>query len=182
MSQTPNPTCANDIYSDKNYEKLRELNLKKITDLYNETLNNYSAVYNNYLEILQNASNEPSNAELQNKKDMLMVRDRPLIKKLNQKLIEIETSILDNNKTIRQDINEQKKQLEIDQKEKKMIEVKIDKLDKLVKSTDDTSDTGFISVKELTDKYEGATLWYYILITINIILFIAFCVIYYSVL
>ncbi len=63
-----------------------------------------------------------------------------------------------------------------------MIEVKIDKLDKLVKSTNDTSDTGFISVKELTDKYEGATIWYYILISINIILFIVFCVIYYSVL
>jgi hypothetical protein len=182
MSQTPPPMCANDIYSDKNYEKLRESNLKKITDLYNETLNNYSSVYNNYLEILQNATNEPNNAELQNKKDMLMVRDRPLIKKLNQKLIDIETSILDNNKTIRQDIDEQRKQLDIDQKEKKMLEVKIDKLDKLVKSTNDTYDTGSISVKDLTDKYEGATLWYYILITINIILFIVFCVIYYSVL
>ena len=182
MSLTPTPSCANDIYSDKNYEKLRESNLKKITDLYNETLNNYSSVYNNYLEILQNANNEPNNAELQNKKDMLMVRDRPLIKKLNQKLIDIETSVLDNNKTIRQDIDQQKKQLEVDQKEKKMIEVKIDKLDKLVKSVSDTSDTGFISVKELNDKYDGATVWYYILITINIILFIVFCVIYYSVL
>jgi Rad3-related DNA helicase len=182
MSSTPTPSCANDIYSDKNYEKLRESNLKKITDLYNETLNNYSSVYNNYLEILQNANNEPNNAELQNKKDMLMVRDRPLIKKLNQKLIDIETSVLDNNKTIRQDIDQQKKQLDVDQKEKKMIEVKIDKLDKLVKSVSDTSDTGFISVTELNDKYYGATLWYYILITINIILFIAFCVIYYSVL
>jgi membrane-associated HD superfamily phosphohydrolase len=182
MSQTPSPTCSNDIYSDKNYEKLRESNLKKILDLYNETLNNYSSVYNNYLEILQNAMNEPNNAELQNKKDMLMVRDRPIIKKLNQKLIDIESSILDNNKIIRQDIDEQKKQLDLDQKEKKMIEVKIDKLDKLVKSTGDYADTGSISVKNLTDKYDSASLWYYILITINIILFIVFCVIYYGVL
>lgn len=182
MSQTPSPTCSNDIYSNKNYEKLRESNLKKIIDLYNESLNNYSSVYNNYLENLQNAMNDPTNAELQNKKDMLMVRDRPIIKKLNQKLIDIETSVLDNNTIIRQDIDQQKKQLNIDQKEKIMIESKINKLDKLVKSTSDYSDTGSISVKNLTDKYDGATLWYYILITINIILFIVFCVIYYGVL
>jgi Rad3-related DNA helicase len=182
MSQTQPPTCANDIYSNKNYEKLRESNLIKITDLYNKTLNNYSSVYNNYLENLQNSINEPNNAELQNKKDMLMVRDRPIIKKLNQQLIDIESSILDNNKTIRQDIDEQKKQLDLDQKEKKMIEVKIDKLDKLVKATGDYADTGFISVKNLTEKYASATIWYYILISINIILFIVFCVIYYGVL
>jgi hypothetical protein len=181
MSQTPSPQCANDIYSDKNYQKLREENLKKITDLYNATLNNYSSVYNNYLEILQNAMNEPNNADLQNKKDMLMVRDRPLIIKLNQKLIEIETSVLDNNKLIRKDIDEQKKQLDLDQKEKKMFEVKINKLDKLVKSVNDTADTGNISVKDITDKFDSASLWYYILITINIILFIVFCVVYYSI-
>lgn len=181
MSQTPSPKCANDIYSDKNYQKLREGNLKKISDLYNETLNNYSTVYNNYLEILQSAMNDPNNADLQNKKDMLMVRDRPLIIKLNQKLIDIETSILDNNKIIRKDIDEQKKQLDLDQKEKKMIETKINKLEKLVKSINDTSDTGSISVKDITDKHDSASLWYYILITINIILFIVFCVIYYSI-
>ncbi len=181
MSQTPSPQCANDIYSDKNYQKLREENLKKITDLYNATLNNYSSVYNNYLEILQIAMNEPNNADLQNKKDMLMVRDRPLIIKLNQKLIEIETSVLDNNKLIRKDIDEQKKQLDLDQKEKKMFEVKINKLDKLVKSVNDTADTGNISVKDITDKFDSASLWYYILITINIILFIVFCVVYYSI-
>ncbi len=125
--------------------------------------------------------NEPNNADLQNKKDMLMVRDRPLIIKLNQKLIEIETSVLDNNKLIRKDIDEQKKQLDLDQKEKKMFEVKINKLDKLVKSVNDTADTGNISVKDITDKFDSASLWYYILITINIILFIVFCVVYYSI-
>jgi hypothetical protein len=182
MSQTPNPTCANDIYSDKNYEKLRESNLTKITELYNATLSNYSTVYSNYLETYQNSINDPKNADLQNKKDMVMVKDRPLIKKLNQKLIDIETAILYNNKVIRQDIDEQKKQLDIDQKEKKMIDVKINKLDKLVKSINDTSDTGYVSVKELNDKFDGATTWYYILITINSILFIVFFIMYYSVL
>jgi hypothetical protein len=172
-------TCANDIYSQMNYEKLRAENLKQTSDLYNRLLTDYSSVYSNYLRTQSEAIGNPTDPTLQNQNDMLNVKNRPVIIQLNQKLIDIETAILENNKTVQNDIDEQKKQLELEQKEKETIDAKVNKLDKLLKMMEDKAETSVYSVDDIKKQFDHATIWYYILIVFNIIIFIAFCIVFY---
>lgn len=172
-------TCSTDIYSQMNYEKLRNDNLKQTSDLYNRLLTDYSSVYSNYLRIQSEAIGNPSDPNLQNQNDMLNVKNKPTIIQLNQKLVDIETAILENNKLVRQDVEEQRKQLELDQKEKQTIDAKVTKIDKLIKIMEDKAGTGFYSVDDIRKQFDDATLWYYILMVVNFIIFITFCVLFY---
>jgi hypothetical protein len=172
-------TCSTDIYSQMNYEKLRTDNLKQTSDLYNRLLTDYSSVYSNYLRIQSEAIGNPSDPNLQNQNDMLNVKNKPTIIQLNQKLVDIETAILENNKLVSQDVEEQRKQLEIDQQEKQTIDSKVNKIDKLIKIMEDKAGTGFYSVDDIRKQFDDATLWYYILMVVNFIIFITFCVLFY---
>ena len=171
--------CANDIYSQMNYEKVRQENLQKTEELYQKLLNDYSMNYSTYLSAQTSTASNPSDPTLQNSSDKSNLQGKPIIKDLNQKLIDIETALLDNNKQIRQSIVEQSKQLELDQKEKSMIEIKMTKLDKYLKSAQDNADTGLYGIKDLKTQYDTQTFWYHILLLINFVLFIIFVVIFY---
>jgi len=171
--------CANDIYSQMNYEKVREENLQKTEELYQKLLNDYSMNYSTYLNTQTSTASNPSDPTLQNNSDKSNLQNKPIIKDLNQKLIDIETALLDNNKTIRQSIEEQSKQLELDQKEKSMIETKMTQLNKYLKSAQENADTSLYGIEDLKLQYDKQTFWYYILLAINFILFIVFVVIFY---
>jgi hypothetical protein len=172
--------CANDIYSTMNYKKLREENLQKTEELYKKLSNDYSINYSNYLTTQISATNNSSDATLKNNSDAAELKTKPIIKELNQKLIDIETTLLDNNKLIRQNINEQSTQLEEDQQEKITIEKKMTELEKFLKKANENSETGAYSILDLKTKYDHSTTWYYILLIMNIILFIVFIVVFYK--
>jgi predicted RND superfamily exporter protein len=173
--------CAGDIYANFNYDVVRNENLNKTEQLYNNLLNQYTNSYSSYLSSQTDAMNNPNNREMQNKKDMMNVQTKPVIKNLNQQLINVETALLDNNKTIRQNIEEQKKQMEIDSVEKDTIDQKIAKLEQLINMVSDTNDTGKYGVKDLELQFNSATSWYYVMIFINLVLFIMFCVLFYQI-
>ena len=171
-NQNQSGKCAGDIYANFNYDVVRNENLNKTEQLYNDLLNQYTNSYTTYLSSQSDAMNNPNNPELQNKKDMMNVQTKPVIKNLNQQLINVETALLDNNKTIRQGIEEQKKQMDIDSKEKDVIDQKIAKLEQLISSVSDTNDTGKYGVQDLQLQFDTATSWYYIMIFINFVIFI----------
>ena len=88
---TPNTgsgTCANDISTQMSYDKIRNANLEKTNTLYKNLLKQYSSTYSDYLRTQQDALSNPTNPELQNKKDMLDTQTRPQLIQLNQKLID----------------------------------------------------------------------------------------------
>jgi hypothetical protein len=172
--------CANDIYSNMNYKKLREENLQKTEELYKKLANDYSINYSNYLSTQMSVASNSSDPTLKNNSDKLNLQTKPIIKELNQKLIDIETTLLDNNKQLRQSIDEQSTQLDQDQKEKIAIEKKTKELEKFLKTANDNSETGEYSIMDLKTKYDHSTTWYYILLVLNVILFIIFIVLFYK--
>lgn len=174
--------CSNDIYSEMNYEKVRQDNLKKTSELYQKLLTEYSGKYSNYLQIQSAAIGNPSDTTLKNDADMAAVKNKPEIIQLNKKLVDIESALLDNNKIIHQDIQEQRKQLELDNEEKKIIYAKVDKLDKIIKTLEDYNGTGFYSVDDINKQFEVTTFWYYFLLVVNFIIFITFCIFFYLIL
>jgi hypothetical protein len=184
MSSTQNNNqtekCENDILATQNYEVVRNENLKKTEQLYTNLLKQYTGSYTEYLTAKTNAANSPNNPELQNNNDKADVQTKPEVKKFNQKLIDVESVVLDNNKTMRQGIEEQKNQIDIDSKEKDIIDEKISKLEQLVNSLSDTNDTGKYGIKDLETQFNDATWWYYVLILVNFVLFIVFGVLFYK--
>ncbi len=173
--------CSNDIYTQMNYQKVREDNLKKTSELYQRLITEYSSEYSNYLKVQSDAVGNPSDASLQNQSDAAKVKNAPIIIDLNKKLVDVETALLDNNKIIHQDIQEQSKQLEIDNKEKQMIEEKIKKLETVIKSMEDYSATGLNSVEDINKQFDVVTFWYYFMLVLNLIIFIVFCYFFYKV-
>ncbi len=184
MSSTQNNNqsekCENDILATQNYEVVRNENLKKTEQLYSNLLKQYTGSYTDYLTAKTNAANNPNNPELQNNNDKADAQTKPEVKKFNQKLIDVESIVLDNNKTMRQGIEEQKNQIDIDSKEKDIIDEKISKLEQLVNSLSDTNDTGKYGIKDLETQFNDATWWYYVLIVLNFVLFIVFGVLFYK--
>jgi hypothetical protein len=175
------PKCSNDIYTQMNYQKVREDNLKKTGQLYQRLLTEYSSVYSNYLKAQSDAIGNPSDPSLQNQSDAAKVKDTPIIIDLNKKLVDVESALLDNNKIIYQDIQEQSNQLEIDNKEKEIIEQKIKKLEQAMKSMEDYSATGLNSVEDIDKQFQIVTFWYYFMLVLNLIIFIVFCYFFYKV-
>jgi len=180
MSSSQNEKCESDIYATQNYEVIRNENLKKTQQLYDNLLKQYTGSYATYLTAKTEAANNPNNPEIQNNKDRVDSQIKPEIKNFNQKLIYIESVVLDNNKTIRQNIDEQKKQLDIDSKEKDMVDEKIKKLEQLISSINDTNDTGKYGVKDLELQFNNSTWWYYVFMVLNFIIFILFGVLFYK--
>jgi hypothetical protein len=180
MSSSQNEKCESDIYATQNYEVIRNENLKKTQQLYDNLLKQYTGSYATYLTAKTEAANNPNNPEIQNNKDRVDSQIKPEIKNFNQKLIDIESVVLDNNKTIRQNIDEQKKQLDIDSKEKDMVDEKIKKLEQLISSINDTNDTGKYGVKDLELQFNNSTWWYYVFMVLNFIIFILFGVLFYK--
>ena len=180
MSSSQNEKCESDIYATQNYEVIRNENLKKTQQLYDNLLKQYTGSYATYLTAKTEAANNPNNPEIQNNKDRVDSQIKPEIKNFNQKLIDIESVVLDNNKTIRQNIDEQKKQLDIDSKEKDMVDEKIKKLEQLISSINDTNDTGKYGVKDLELQFNNSTWWYYVIMVLNFIIFILFGVLFYK--
>jgi len=176
------PKCSNDIYSEMNYEKVRQDNLKKTSELYQRLLTEYSGKYSNYLQLQSESIGNPSDTLLKNNADMAAVKNKPEIIQLNKKLVDIESALLENNTIIHQDIKEQRKQLELENEEKKIIEAKIDKLDKMIKKLEDYAGTGFYSVNDIQKQFEVTTFWYYFLLVVNFIIFIIFCIFFYFIL
>ncbi len=175
-------TCSNDIYSNLNYEKLRQENLNKTQDLYQSVLNQYSTIYSQYLQTQRDAIGNPRDATLQNKKDQANVQDRPKLKVLNQKLIDIETELLNNNKLVRTDIEEQRKDMELNNKEREYISNKIREIETTLKDMEEKSDSSNLSVQEIKMRFDNSTIWYYIIIFLNIIFFGLFIFLFYKLL
>ena len=73
------PKCSNDIYSEMNYEKVRQDNLKKTSELYQRLLTEYSGKYSNYLQLQSESIGNPSDTLLKNNADMAAVKNKPEI-------------------------------------------------------------------------------------------------------
>lgn len=174
--------CKSEIYSELNYEQQRKNNLDKIEELYQKILDQYSSVYQTYLSMNQDAMTNPSNPDAQNEADRNLVSLKPKIKELNKQLIDIETEVLNNNKNVRLDIEEQKRQLKKEMSQKSIIDKKMDKLDKMISDAETRSDTGTESVKELKEQVHTLDYWYYILLATSGILFCLFVYTFWQVL
>ncbi len=175
-------TCSNDIYSNLNYEKLRQENLNKTQDLYQSVLNQYSTIYSQYLQTQRDAIGNPRDATLQNKKDQSNTQDRPKLKVLNQKLIDIETELLNNNKLVRTDIEEQRRDMELNNKEREYISNKIREIETTLKDMEEKSDSSNLSVEEIKMRFDSSTIWYYVIIFLNIVFFGLFIFLFYKLL
>jgi hypothetical protein len=117
---TTNKCSSNEVYSDLNYDKLREENLKRTEELYKTIFSEYSSLYSDYLITHRDAISNPNNPEAKNKSDAAKVQKKPVIIDLNKKLVDIETEILTNNDLIRKSISEQQTLLEKDNKERNL--------------------------------------------------------------
>ena len=175
-------TCSNDIYSNLNYEKLRQENLNKTQDLYQSVLNQYSNLYTQYLQTQRDAIGNPSDPALQNRRDQANTQDRPKLKVLNQKLIDIETELLNNNKLVRVDIDEQRKDMELNNKEREYISNKIREIETTLKDMEEKSDSSNLSVQEIEMRFSNSTIWYYIIIFLNLVFFGLFIFLFYKLL
>ena len=175
-------TCSNDIYSNLNYEKLRQENLNKTQDLYQSVLNQYSNSYTQYLKTQSDAIGNPNDATAQNKKDQANTQDRPKLKVLNQKLIDIESELLNNNKLVRSDIDEQRKDMELNNKERDYIANKIREIENTLKDMQEKSDSSNLSVEEIKMRFDSSTIWYYIIIFLNLVFFGLFIFLFYKLL
>ena len=98
---------STEIYSEFNYDKLREENIKKIKSYYDNILNDYKSKYQRYLEE-SNAEGDNS----QDSSDFANGRLRPKIKDLNKQLIMIKTKLKENNEQEDKNNNLQKKKIE----------------------------------------------------------------------
>jgi chromosome segregation ATPase len=182
MATAHQKDCKNDIYSELNYEQQRKKNLDQIEELYQKILDQYSSAYQTYLLTNQNATADPSSPDAQNNADRNQVALRPKIKELNKQLIDIETEVLNNNKNVRLDIEEQKRQLKKESSQKNMIGQKLDKIEQMINDAETRGDTGTESVKELKEQVNSADYWYYILLAISGILFCFFVIAFWQVL
>jgi hypothetical protein len=169
-----NSKCSADIYSDLNYEKQRNENLKRTEELYQKIFSEYSQLYSDYLITQKEAISNPSNAEAKNKSDANRVQKKPVIIELNKKLVNIETELLNNNKSIRQSILDQQKDLNKNNKAITHMEKKIHHLEEKIKISEDKSDTGKYGIKDIQDKSNKLTKWYYLFISLAIIFFMIF--------
>jgi hypothetical protein len=174
-------TCGTDVYSNLNFQSQREDNLKKIEKVYNDLLGQYSTYYSDYLKAQRDAIGNPGDATAQNQRDMLITQKRPLIKKLNQQIIDIENEILKNNKEIRKNIEEQKAAIELDLKEKATIEAKIRAIEKNLQDAEDGAYAGSQAVADTEKKTKGKSVWYYVFIAANIILFGLFLYLFFTI-
>lgn len=98
---------STEIYSEFNYDKLREENIKKIKSYYDNILNDYKSTYQQYLE--------ESNIEGDNSQDSYEFANaelRPRIKGLNEQLIMIKTKLKENNEQEQKNNMLQKKKIE----------------------------------------------------------------------
>ena len=98
---------STEIYSEFNYDKLREENIKKIKSYYDNILNDYKSNYQQYLE--------ESNIEGDNSQDSSEFANaelRPRIKGLNEQLIMIKTKLKENNEQEQKNNMLQKKKIE----------------------------------------------------------------------
>jgi hypothetical protein len=164
-------TCEKDVYSNLNFQAQREDNMKKIEKVYNDLLGQYSSYYSEYLKAQRDAIGNPGDATAQNQMDRLTAQKRPMIKKLNQQIIDIENEILKNNKEIRKSIEEQKGAIELDLKEKATIEAKIRAIEKNLQQAEDGAYTGTQAIIDSEKKTKQKTVWFYVFIVANAILF-----------
>jgi hypothetical protein len=176
---TSKDCSSNEVYSDLNYDKLREENLKRTEELYKTIFSEYSSLYSDYLISQRDAISNPNNPEARNKSDASRVQKKPVIIDLNKKMIDIESELLLNNDLIRKSILEQQKLLEKDNKERNSIEKKINILSTNVKIAEDKSDTGKYSIKDVQSRYSKITKWYYFFMALVLIFFIIFCILFY---
>lgn len=167
-------TCGKDVYSNLNFQSQRDDNMKRIEKVYNDLLGQYSTYYSEYLKAQRDAIGNPGDATAQNQKDKLTAQKRPLIKKLNQQIIDIENEILKNNKEIRKSIEEQKVAIELDLKEKATLEGKIRAIEKNLQQAEDGAYTGSQAVADTEKKTKAKSVWYYVFIAANVILFVLF--------
>jgi hypothetical protein len=152
-------TCGKDVYSNLNFKAQREDNMKKIEKVYNDLLGQYSSYYSEYLKAQRDAIGNPGDATAQNQMDRLTAQKRPMIKQLNQQIIDIENEILKNNKEIRKSIEEQNGAIELDLKEKATIEAKIRAIEKNLQQAEDGAYTGTQAITQYPNMhYEGLNL------------------------
>ena len=166
--------CSSDIYSDVNYEKQREENLKRTSKLYDGIFSKYSTLYADYAASQRDLINNPNNPEFKNRSDAARVQKKPEIIKLNKKLVDIETELLNNNKLTYSSISEQTSVIKKQVKEIEDIDKTIDKLEKDIRIMQDKSDTGKYAITDIQSKYKKLTFWYYLLITFAILLFMIY--------
>ena len=169
---------CNEIYSDLNYDKAREDNLKRTQQLYDTIFSEYSGAYSDYLISQTESISNPSNAEARNRSDAARIQKKPVVIDLNQKLVDIETELLNNNQTLRKSIIDQQKLLKDDNKQRDDITKKLNELTKNIKVMEDKSDTGKYSIKDIQTRYHRITKWYYFFIGLVLIFFIIFCILF----
>lgn len=161
--------CATEIYSELNYKQQREDNFRKTQELYQNLLNQYTTNYQDYLR----TQSQPDNPESQNLKDQSNFEKKPIIKSLNEKLIQIETEILENNKKVQLNLQEQQRQLKKQEILKKRLNKEIDQLETLLQNSKDKTITSKQGAIEIREQWQTLTYWYYFLIFINFVFFIA---------
>lgn len=173
-----NQKCSNDIYSELNFEKQRDQNLKRTQELYQGIFSEYSQLYADYIGTQQAVLANPNNMEARNKSDASRTQKKPNIIKLNKKLVDIETELLNNNNKTRDSIHKQQEELKKDNDDIIKINKKIDHLEKTIRKAEDNTETGKHSVSDIQEQYHRLTFWYYVFIVLSILFFIIFVILF----
>jgi hypothetical protein len=156
------------IYSDFNYETLREQNLQKVQDYYNQVLSTYTTQYNDYLS----KSTSSDQADKDKAKYMISEGNLP---KMNLHLIDI---INEMNNTIEQDVTNLKNQQEKVKKDNSLILANrqlIDDLNRVLKQKSNDNSKNISSYTETNNDNINNWYWEIGFIIVNVILFIIVC-------
>lgn len=162
------------IYTDFNYETLRNNNLQQVQDYYSKVLEVYTSQYNQYLA--KSTSNNQAD-----KDQAIYMASEGSLPKVNQHLMDV---IGQFNSTIEQDIGnlkEQQKQVEIDTQLTLDNQKAIDDLNILLgaKATDLNKNTS--SMNDTHEANRENLWWQWFFVLFNLVLFIAIIYLIYKV-
>jgi hypothetical protein len=183
------PKCPGKaIYSELNYEKLRDDRLQTIQSYYSKVLKKYEqnkTIYNQQFTTTAKVADNKE-AELENKTGPNASNDeklegnetiKPLVIKLNKKLLEIATNVMNDNEHTGKGLLQQRQDLEKQEKELYKLLDNVSKLESNLEQEDNIQLTRNSRMESSYDAGQSSYYWYMGLVIINFIL-IVFLTIY----
>jgi hypothetical protein len=166
-----NPTCPGKaIFSELNYEKLRNNRLKELEVYYSKILHKYEE---NKREFDEKTIPDASNDAKQESEETI----KPTVIRLNNQLLEITTKLVNNNEHTGKGLMQQYQDLKIQETELNKLMNNVDKLEEQVDTEKNTQLTRETRMKTSYDVSQNSYYWYMGLVMINFIL-ILFLIIY----
>lgn len=165
------PTCPGKaIYSELNYEKLRNDRLKEMEGYYAKILKKYETHKKEYDE--KTAPDASNDAKLESEETI-----KPVIVRLNNQLLEIASKVVNDNEHTGKGLMQQYQDLKVQEEELNKLLNNVSKLENEVESQENTQLTREARMKTSYETSENSYYWYMGLVLVNFTL-IMFLIIY----